>query len=90
MIMMRDNSIELFQIHRVHETIERFQKTQVNAFREKVSNDILTDFHVRSFLNLITILSSYFQLAGHMEDLIDTANKKYQQWVKTLSATNRT
>jgi len=62
------------KIHRVHETIERFQKTQVNAFKEKVSTDLLTDFH----------------LAGHMEDLIDTANKKYHQWSKTLSSTGRT
>ncbi|CAF0779084.1 unnamed protein product [Adineta steineri] len=59
------------KIHRVHETIERFRETQVNSFKEKVSTDLLTDFH----------------LAGHMEDLIDIANKKYQQWVKTLSST---
>jgi transcription initiation factor TFIIH subunit 1 len=62
------------KIHRVHETIERFQKTQVNAFKEKVSTDLLRDFH----------------LAGDMEDLIDTANKKYLQWTKTLSSTART
>lgn len=37
------------KIHRVHETIERFQKTQVNAFKEKVSTDLLTDFHVNIF-----------------------------------------
>ncbi|CAF1692688.1 unnamed protein product, partial [Rotaria sp. Silwood1] len=42
------------KIHRVHDTIERFRKTQVNAFKEKVSTDLLTDFH----------------FAGHMEDLI--------------------
>ncbi|CAF5171101.1 unnamed protein product [Rotaria magnacalcarata] len=62
------------KIHRVHETIERFRETQVNAFKEKVSTDLLTDFH----------------LAGHMEDLIDTANVKYNQWVKTVSSTGRT
>ncbi|CAF2227768.1 unnamed protein product [Rotaria magnacalcarata] len=62
------------KIHRVHETIERFRETQVNAFKEKVSTDLLTDFH----------------LAGHMEDLIDTANVKYNQWVKTVSSIGRT
>lgn len=61
------------KIHRIHDTIERFRETQVNAFKEKVSSDLLTDFH----------------LAGHMEDLIDTANKKYFQWTKT-SSTGRT
>ncbi|UJR22838.1 hypothetical protein I4U23_025868 [Adineta vaga] len=62
------------KIHRVHETIERFRETQINAFKEKVSTDLLTDFH----------------LAGHMEDLIDIANKKYQQWTKTSTSTGRT
>ncbi|CAF1041183.1 unnamed protein product [Adineta ricciae] len=61
------------KIHRVHETIERFRDTQVNTFKEKVSTDLLTDFH----------------LAGHMEDLIDIANKKYQQWTKTSGSIGR-
>ena len=62
------------KIHRVHEAIERFHKTQVNAFKEKVSTDLLTDFH----------------LVGHMEDLIEQANRKYHQWTKTLPSTTRT
>ncbi|CAF1590519.1 unnamed protein product [Rotaria sp. Silwood1] len=62
------------KIHRIHETIERFRETQVKTFKDKVSTDLLTDFH----------------LAGHMEDLIDIANTKYQQWIKTLSSTGRT
>ncbi|CAF4703560.1 unnamed protein product [Rotaria sp. Silwood2] len=29
-------------------------------------------------------------MADHIEDLIDTASAKYQQWIKTLSSTGRT
>ena len=57
------------KIHRVFETIERFREKQVAPFREKVSTDALTDFH----------------LAGHMDDLIKTAAEKYAAWTKTLA-----
>lgn len=57
------------KIHRVYETIERFREKQVAPFKEKVSSDALTDFH----------------LAGHMDDLIETAAAKYTQWTKSLN-----
>ena len=60
------------KIHRVHETIERFQKTRIHAFEEKTSTDLLRDFH----------------LVGHMKVLIETANETYHQWTKTLSSTS--
>lgn len=50
------------KIHRVHETIERFRETQVNGFKEKVSTDLLTDFHVsiqRLFQNEIIELKVF-------------------------------